>query len=276
MSKQIIISLSIIAAVAAIAVGATTSYFSDTETSTGNTFTAGSIDLKVDNTCHYDGMECVDGHWNGTEEPCSCTWTEDDLTGDNHLFFDFADLKPGDWGEDTISLHVHENDAWACMEFKDEVSKDNSCTEPEILDDLSCSDPDGQGELDDNLDFAFWADVCDQGNAHPGDNIYQPDCDRNLVTGDANNWFDVGRQALADKEVNIFEPGAGNPLIGSNTYYLGLAWCFGDISVNSSTGAISCNGSSVNNASQTDSLTGTLEFYAEQYRNNPDFTCTSQ
>ncbi|PIW76653.1 MAG: hypothetical protein CO001_00190, partial [Candidatus Portnoybacteria bacterium CG_4_8_14_3_um_filter_40_10] len=41
--KKIIISLSIIAAVAAIAIGATTAYFSDTETSTGNTFTAGSI-----------------------------------------------------------------------------------------------------------------------------------------------------------------------------------------------------------------------------------------
>lgn len=46
--KKIIISLSIIGAVAAIAVGGTIAYFSDTETSTGNTFTAGTLDLKVD------------------------------------------------------------------------------------------------------------------------------------------------------------------------------------------------------------------------------------
>lgn len=47
--KKILISLSIIAAVAAIAIGATTAYFSDTEQSTGNTFTAGTIDIAVDN-----------------------------------------------------------------------------------------------------------------------------------------------------------------------------------------------------------------------------------
>ena len=46
--KKIIISLSIIAAVAAIAIGATTSFFSDTETSEGNTFTAGTIDISID------------------------------------------------------------------------------------------------------------------------------------------------------------------------------------------------------------------------------------
>jgi len=45
--RKIIISLSIIAAVAAIAIGATTAYFSDTETSTGNTFSAGTIDIRV-------------------------------------------------------------------------------------------------------------------------------------------------------------------------------------------------------------------------------------
>ncbi len=45
--KKILISLSIVGAVAAIAIGATTAYFSDTETSTGNTIAAGTIDLAV-------------------------------------------------------------------------------------------------------------------------------------------------------------------------------------------------------------------------------------
>lgn len=47
MNKKIILSLSIIGVVAAIAVGGTVAYFSDTETSTGNTFTAGTIDISV-------------------------------------------------------------------------------------------------------------------------------------------------------------------------------------------------------------------------------------
>lgn len=45
--RKILISLSIIGVVAVIAVGATVAYFGDTETSTGNTFTAGTLDLKV-------------------------------------------------------------------------------------------------------------------------------------------------------------------------------------------------------------------------------------
>ena len=46
--KKILLSVAIIGAVAAIVVGATTAYFRDTETSTGNTFTAGTIDIAVD------------------------------------------------------------------------------------------------------------------------------------------------------------------------------------------------------------------------------------
>src|SRR4030042_4483321 len=46
--KKIVISLSVITAVAAIVIGATTAYFSDTETSAGNTFSAGTIDIAID------------------------------------------------------------------------------------------------------------------------------------------------------------------------------------------------------------------------------------
>ncbi|MDD5146317.1 MAG: TasA family protein [Candidatus Pacebacteria bacterium] len=57
MNTKIILSLAIIGAVAAIAVGGTVAYFTDTETSTGNTFTAGTIDIAIDGqnpwTSHY-------------------------------------------------------------------------------------------------------------------------------------------------------------------------------------------------------------------------------
>ncbi|OGI27943.1 MAG: hypothetical protein A2359_00195 [Candidatus Moranbacteria bacterium RIFOXYB1_FULL_43_19] len=56
--KRILLSLSIIVAVGAIVVGATISQFSDVEKSTGNTFTAGTIDIAIDGdnpwTDHYD------------------------------------------------------------------------------------------------------------------------------------------------------------------------------------------------------------------------------
>ncbi len=66
--KKILISLSIVGAVAAIAIGATTAFFSDTETSTGNTFSAGTIDIAID-----------------TQNP----WTKN---------YSIGDLKPGETG----------------------------------------------------------------------------------------------------------------------------------------------------------------------------------
>ncbi len=45
--KKIILSLAIVGIVGAVAIGGTIAYFSDTETSTGNTFTAGTLDLKT-------------------------------------------------------------------------------------------------------------------------------------------------------------------------------------------------------------------------------------
>jgi len=55
MNKKILISLSVIAAVAALAIGGTVAYFSDTETSTGNTFSTGVIDISIDNQNPWQG-----------------------------------------------------------------------------------------------------------------------------------------------------------------------------------------------------------------------------
>ena len=50
--KKILISVLSIAAVGVVAFAATQAFFSDTETSVGNTFAAGAIDLKIDNTSY--------------------------------------------------------------------------------------------------------------------------------------------------------------------------------------------------------------------------------
>ena len=99
-------------------------FFSDTETSTGNTFTAGAIDLTVDNESYVTGP---DGELMASP---NTSWELDDLTG--QLFFNFSDLKPGDIGEDTISLHVDSNDAYLCSAVQITDDSDQSCTEPEL------------------------------------------------------------------------------------------------------------------------------------------------
>jgi predicted ribosomally synthesized peptide with SipW-like signal peptide len=284
--------LAIIGVVAGITAGVTVSYFSDTETSTGNTFTAGSIDLKVDNHCWYNGEECVCTNngcvWESGPnegEECFCTWSEKDLK-EGDVFFDFADLKPGDWGEDTISLHVHENDAWACAAVKITKNDDVSSVEPELEAGDAQEDPnnDFDGELAQELNFFFWADICDYDNrkgegwedypnAHEGDNIYQPNCDIPLMEGPAselgqNHW---AVYTLADFDEN--NVGGEGPLLGSHTYYIGKMWCFGDFQFDDGGNIIGCDGADVDNMSQTDEVQGDIMFYAVQSRNNESFEC---
>ena len=113
--QRIVLSLGVIVFVGAVVVGATGAFFSDTETSSGNTFTAGAIDLGIDNESYYNGVRNEGTSW-------AISYDLDDgagpSTGDAYLFFDFKDLKPGDWGEDTIGVTVNNNDAYACAYVK--------------------------------------------------------------------------------------------------------------------------------------------------------------
>jgi len=68
MNKKIILSLSVIGIVAAIVIGGTIAYFTDTETSEGNTFTAGTLDLSIpesDNPQEFpvSFTDMVPGEW---------------------------------------------------------------------------------------------------------------------------------------------------------------------------------------------------------------------
>jgi len=264
-NSRVLLSGATIIAAAAVIIGGAFAFFSDTETSQNNALVAGELDLKIDNTSYYNGA------------PNSGTsWLSDDLPG--HLFFNFDDIKPSDFGEDTISLLV-QNDAWACMNITLTKNDDNNCTEPELLDDPSCTDPGApgnanlfDGELSGLINFAFWAD--------DGDNVYELD-ETIFKTGTASALFNGDNWTLADSSSSIW-PTPG-PLPGNETRYIGKAWCFGtlipapvlapgnnDPTVNS---GFVCDGSATNNASQTDSLMGDISFSAVQHRNNPNFTC---
>lgn len=57
--KRILLSVGTIAVVAGLAIGGTMAFYNDTETSSGNIFVAGSIDLKVDHERQtYNGIDC--------------------------------------------------------------------------------------------------------------------------------------------------------------------------------------------------------------------------
>lgn len=274
--KKILLSLSMVAAVAVLAVGATGAFFSDTETSTGNIFTAGAIDLQIDNESYVTSTTTGKLVANA-----NTSWSLRDLTIEK--FFDFADVKPGDMGEDTISLHVNNNDSWLCADITLTSDEENSSTEPELSDgDLNVASSTA-GELAQNINFMWWAD--------DGDNVYESD----EVALPAGNLGQVGvgattTIALADASNNIWTNGTSTPLVGGDVRYIGKAWCFGSIAPNAvpqdddgktgqngplvrGTGVSCSGGSALNNVTQTDSMTADVSFRAVQSRNNAGFVC---
>jgi predicted ribosomally synthesized peptide with SipW-like signal peptide len=237
--KKIVLSVAMIAAVAAIAIGATTAYFSDTETSTGNTFTAGSLDLTIDSKATYNGVTAEYGNWSLKD------------LGRGDLFFNLADVKPGDKGEDTVSMHVNNNDACGFVTINKNGDSDFTCTEPELAEEPGCV-PTGDGELDENTIFTIWSDMAvanpnssECANVQPGDNIYSPNCgDVPLTTGTLDEVESWGIGKLA----------------GDSTTYFGIGW---EVPI------------SVTNNVQTDKFGADIEFRIEQFRNhyNSDKPC---
>lgn len=263
-TARILLSFAILTGAIAVVVAATFAFLSDTETSTANFLEAGDIDLKIDNTSYY----------NGAQSPTT-TWDLDDL--DTHLFFNFQDLKPGDWGEDTISIHVNTNDAWACFNSTLTSDDDVSSNEPELLVDVpEDNNDDFDGELGSNIDFLLWVD--------DGDNVLeQGESDNNIIAfGKANSVLQNMSESLADS-VSGLVVDDGQPLSGGQTYYIAKAWCFGNMTlaplpegqgVNPTVdGGILCDGSGFDNSTQTDKLTADISFTTVQFRNNPDFVC---
>lgn len=286
----------ILASVGVIMFGSTGAFFSDTEVSAGNTFTAGAIDLLVDNESYYNGNKCTKTGslespiylWQGTAaypEPgtaCSTSFAPSDLDK-GLLFFNFQDLKPDDEGEDTISLHVNTNDAYACMDISLTSNDDRSSTEPElgvpdVPEDVNNT---WDGELAQNLQFFWWAD--------DGDNVYEvgeetiSDGVRTLYNLATTTPFSV---ALADATHNVWATTTPGPIPGNTTRYLGKAWCFGNLTLDpvlagqgqnpSIDPGVNCDGTGLGNLTQTDGATLDVAFRVVQARHNSTFTCNGE
>ncbi len=297
--SRIMLALLLIVGAGGALAGGTSAFFSDTETSTGNTFTAGSFDLKIDNDSYYNGNRCVnigtslpDWRWQGDSAypvpgtPCATSWTLSDL-GNGLLFFDFDDIKPDDEGEDTISIHV-QNNAWACLDLSLTSNDDNTSTEPELADgDGVGTDDAWDGELAQNLQMLWWAD--------DGDNVYEvgeTQITNGAQTIDAmfgqDHLFSV---TLADSLKNIWTPNdvTPDPIPAEQTVYIAKAWCMGTLTPaalaqdgNGTDGPLApnrvgtgftCDGTLLDNKTQTDGVTMDVAFRAEQHRNNPNFKC---
>jgi len=258
--RKILFSLMVIGIAATMLGSGTLSYFSDSEIAMGNTFAAGTIDLKIDVNCSTHMQQWPCGGTIHVEKPI-CFDEKDLVEGDK--VFDWHDIKPGDFGEATISIHVYDNDAWFWMRFANIVEDGGILTDPECEEfgevDL--------GELAENINVFLWKDegVHDGFGNDPKEFFPGREGDERCPPngGEGDNIFQeryepvIFRGTLAELLYN------NNPLFtemhieACTTYYLGWAW---EVPTE------------VGNIIQGDTVTFDIEFYAQQYRNNENPT----
>ncbi|MGM0606536.1 MAG: vWA domain-containing protein [Halobacteriota archaeon] len=172
----------------------TTAFFSDNATFERNSLEAGELDLLLDYQHHYDGgpgrlediknmgypdAEQLDDGTYLLEEVPSSSDTQDwkdyvlsegfcgedareaMVNGDEVTPIHLKDVKPGDSGCLTTSLHLCDNPAYIWMNGALVANDDNGLTEPEEAagDDTG---GEGEGELAENIDTRLWYDEnCD-------------------------------------------------------------------------------------------------------------------
>jgi len=231
--------------------------------SIGNTLTAGTLDLKVDlvNSTHY--------RWNGTLFEDTLSFEEKDLKkGD--LFFYWDDIKPGDYGEFTISLHLYDNPGNLTFTIDNINNDDGTQTEPELIVDNTAD-----GDLDDYVFFYGWIDqgmtpgwqgMLDPtgvaGDYGEGDNIFQIEYEEPIITwGHLSDISPHGETWNLSELIGIMEPCV--------TYYIAIAWFIpgedmaqGDLDPFGN--PIPCDLPGAGNIIQGDTWSADFTFYVEQ------------
>jgi hypothetical protein len=217
----------------------------------GSTFATGSgtggLEMKIDSKTFY----------NGVLQP-KLSWTLKHLQPWCDFFFKFLDVKPGDTGVNLISIHIKKNPAWVCLDFLNLKDRENGRNEPE-----GHEDNNNQGELSKELEFFAWRD--------DGDNIFEVG-EKPLFGTSTQNAAEVlkGKSyALADsKHLPAYVP--------NQTKYIGITWCAGDLTVNTTTAVISCDATAMGNEAQTDSMKLDVALRAVSANQQKTFTCTGE
>jgi len=306
--RGLLLSLLGLGVIGMVAGGATVAFYGDVERSTGNTFTAGGVELLVDSVSNYNNMVCTDtdddgfgdvwqpadgftpeaGHYPATGSACDGTWEETDLEDGVHKFFNFDDLKPGDFGGDTISLHVYDNPSWGRFRVENIVDTDNTCTDPEqSAEEGACVEGSGDGEVDNYLAFTAWVDHGAIAGFQCGaDGPNNAGCAADPTEGDgiyqSTEVFIIEDETFAEFESFAFAPALAaaytafncteetgdtdygechgfaqdGRMVASATYYVATAW---DLPL-----------LETGNDAQTDTFGADMVFEVEQHRNNPN------
>ncbi len=177
MNKKILASIFVIGVLAFAMGWGTYSWFSDTETSSGNTFTAGTIDLKVD----------------GKDDPLGA-------------YFNIGNVKPGDSGSKTIAL---KNDGTiggtAKIHIKNVANTEGTNPEPE-------TDTAEPGDLGKYLVLKIWYDA--EGDGFEADDLIVTD-EVNDLNSVSTTLGSLGAGLTRNVKIDWELPsGVGNDIMG--------------------------------------------------------------
>jgi hypothetical protein len=203
------------------------------------------LKLTIDSTTHYNGVLMP-----------RLSWHLKNLTPGVDRFFNFDDVKPGDSGTSSISLHIDVNPAYVCLDFVNFAEAENGINEPESFVDTSTS----TGELGDGLEFFAWLD----------------DGDQRFEVGEVPLFGTSSQSAnvlLHDTTYVLADATFGVPFAPGSVHYVGLYWCAGNLEINLATAKATCDGTVLGNEAQTDSLTLDVVIRAVEARTNPGFRC---
>jgi predicted ribosomally synthesized peptide with SipW-like signal peptide len=148
--RKLFLSLAVIGITSAVAIGATSAFFSDTETSSANTFAAGSLDLKLDN-------------------------------GDQNVVkFTLANLRPGNQPTGYYMLkNAGSLNGKLSLSNITVVDNENGITDPEQK---AGDTTDTQGELSSVLNVRIYVDNDKDGYFSTGDNMFYNGLVKDLPT----------------------------------------------------------------------------------------------
>ncbi len=211
----------------------------------GVTFAGGNFDLKVDSEASYNGVPVPAG-----------TWSLKDLVPGVDKFFNFNDIKPGDQGENTISLHAKKSPLWVCLTFYNLLNGENDINEPESHVDATPA----VGELTSAMEFFAWQD--------DGDNIFE--VGEKPLFGTSTQ---AANQVLNGKTYPVYDYSTGGAIPKNGTKHVGVYWCAGDLTVDVPTATINCEGQSLGNEYQTDTMKVDVRLTAVSATEQPKFQC---
>ena len=235
--KQVAMSFGMLAFVGAVVVGGTGAFFSDTETSAGNVFTAGSVSISLLNPGYTHTWLGDSGSDPGDQN--DYFFNHVNSGSDDGPYFVMSDLKPGDHGRISATLQNGANDAFVCARMIETT--------------------DGSDLLADNLFFRT--------GTGPGGSL------TDITTAvQINEWFAPTPPSTPLPAVSV----SGNqPLPLAIEYCLG-EFTSGSALGEGCEVPGTPNGTATDwNDLQGESFEVSIEYYAVQQRNNETFTCDS-